>query len=115
MTLPRCAERLTIYVPQTEHHGSVPDYVKIVERARRSGLAGATVCQATKGFGAYTAVRRRHGVLAVGVPVVVTVVETPERIDAFLTQIQDLATNGLMLRQPVEVAIHRTGRDRPDR
>jgi PII-like signaling protein len=106
LTLPRHAERLTIYLEQTEHHGGVAEYVEIVERARKHGLAGATVVQGVEGFGRSARVHRRH-VLAVksDVPVVITIVETPEQIDRFLPEVERLVPRGLVIRQPVEVVI----------
>jgi uncharacterized protein len=109
MTLPRSAERLTIYLSQTEHHRGAPDYVKIVEVARKVGMAGATVVQGVAGFGASSTVHRRHAMsLADEVPVVVMVVDTPDRIDGFLRDITSLVPNAIAIRQSVEVAIHRS-------
>jgi PII-like signaling protein len=109
-SLPRNAERLTIYLEQTEHHGDVSEYVEIVERARRDGLAGATVVQGVEGFGGAASVHRRHA-LAVkdDAPVVITVVDTAEKIGAFLYEVERLLPHGLVVRQSVEVVIHRRG------
>lgn len=109
-SLPRNAERLTIYLEQTEHHGRVSEYVEIVELARRRGLAGATVVQGAEGFGGAASVHRRHA-LAVkdDVPVVITLVDAAEKIDAFLYEVERLLPHGLVVRQPVEVVIHRRG------
>lgn len=114
MTLPRHAERLTIYLEQTEHRGRVSEFVEIVEKARALGLAGATVVQGAEGFGGSARVHRRH-TLAVkaDVPVVVTIVDTPEQIDRFLPEVEHLMPRGLVLRQPVEVVIHRSGKRAP--
>jgi hypothetical protein len=51
MTLARRAERLSIYLLQTSHHGRSADYVEVVARARQTGMAGVTVLQGSEGFG----------------------------------------------------------------
>lgn len=108
LTLPRNAERLTIYLEQTEHRGRVPEFVEIVERARSMGLAGATVTQGSEGFGEAPGLHRRHPFSMIAdVPVVVTIIDTPEQIGRFLLEVQKLVPRGLAVRQPVEVAIHR--------
>lgn len=110
MTLPRQAERLTIYLEQTEHHGGVPEFVEIVERARAAGLAGATVAQGMEGFGGSAQLHRRRAFsVRADVPVVVTIVDTTERVDRFLAEVEHLMARGLIVRQPVEVVIHRRG------
>jgi uncharacterized protein len=98
------AERLSIYLSQTEHHGHAADYVEIVSRARRAGMAGATVLQGTEGFGSSSTVHRQHA-MAVSEerPVVVVVIDITARIDAFLSGVADVATQALIVRKRVEV------------
>jgi uncharacterized protein len=109
MALPRSAERLTIYLTQTQHQRHVPVYVKIIERAREVGMAGATVLQGIEGFGGSSTLHRRRAIaLSEDVPVVVTIVDTTDRIEAFLTEITTLAPQALVLRSAVEVVVHRT-------
>ena len=115
MTLPSRAERLTIYLSETDHHGRVPVFVEIVERARRTGLAGAIVLQGIEGFGRSTKVHRWHALgMEEDVPVTIVVVDETEKIDQFLVDIDPLLEHGLVLRQPVQVVLHRSGRS-PDR
>jgi PII-like signaling protein len=114
LTLPRNAERLTIYLEQTEHHGGVSEFVEIVEQARKYGLAGATVLQGEKGFGGSARMHRRHSLsIKADVPVVITIVDAPEQIDRFLPEVEHLMPRGLVLRQQVEVVIHRRGEPTP--
>lgn len=97
-----------IYLEQTDHRGSTPAYVEIVERARKAHLAGATVLQGIEGFGAASRVHRQHALSVVeDVPVVVVVIDTPSRIESFATSLDDMHLAGLVVRQPVEVIAHR--------
>ena len=98
------AERLTIYLAQTDHHGRVPVYVEIVDRARRAGLAGATVLQGTSGFGSSARLHHAHALpVRQDVPVVVTIVDSSERIDGFLGEIRSLLGEVVVLRDEVEI------------
>ena len=108
MPLEGAAERLTIYVGESDQHGHTPLYVEIVQRARKLGLAGATVVQGVEGFGASTHLRVAHRfALTTDLPVAVVIVDAPARIEAFLTEIEPLVADGLVVRQPVEVVRHR--------
>lgn len=108
MALTGTAERLMIYLEQTDHRGSTPAYVEIVERARKADLAGATVLQGIEGFGVTSRVHRHHTLSVVeDVPVVVVVIDTPTRIESFVASLDDMHLEGLVVRQPVEVVAHR--------
>ncbi len=111
--IPGPAERLTIVVGETDHHGHQPVYVEIVARARRLRMAGATVVRGTAGFGATSHLHHEHPLrLSIDQPVAIVVVDRTERIDALLAEIVDLVGGGLVLREPVEVVHYRGGRRR---
>ncbi|MDA8047757.1 MAG: DUF190 domain-containing protein [Actinomycetota bacterium] len=115
MTLPRNAERLTIYLEQTERHGRIPEFVEIVGRARRLGLAGATVVPGVEGFGGSARVHRRRGLgVKADVPVVIMIVDTSDHIDRLLFEAGHLIWGSAVVRQPVEVIVHRHGRTGPE-
>jgi len=101
-------EMLTILIGETDRHGHQPLYTEIVSRARRAGLAGATVLRATAGFGATARVHREH-VLAVtqDVPVTIVIVDEPAKIEAFMPVVDELVTDGLVMREGVDVLVHR--------
>ncbi|HEY6316735.1 MAG TPA: DUF190 domain-containing protein [Acidimicrobiia bacterium] len=98
------AERLTIFVGETDQHDHKPLYTEIVHRAHAAGLAGATVLRGIEGYGASNHVHTvRILRLSEDLPVVVVIVDTAEHIDAFLPQLDDLITEGLVVREPVDV------------
>ena len=80
-----------------------PLYEEIVERARRDHLAGATVLAGAAGyFGGGPILGDHPGALAVERPVIVEIVDDPEKLDQFL------ATVAPMLRDhPVVVTLER--------
>jgi PII-like signaling protein len=105
------AERLTIFVGETDQAGRRPLYTEIVERAHEAGLAGATVLRGIEGFGASSHIHTTRILrLSEDLPVVIVIVDTTERIDSFLASLDDLIAEGLVVREQVDVVWYR-GRD----
>jgi PII-like signaling protein len=106
--LPERCERLSILLVETDRHAKLPVYVEFVERARHAGLAGAIVTEGISGFGQTGRVHHRHTASHLDdVPVEVTIVESPERLDEFLLKTGDLLEGALVVRSPVRVVSQR--------
>jgi len=104
------ASRLTILVDEADQWYHHPLYTEIVHRAHAAGLAGATVLRGIEGFGASSRVHTGRLVsLGTDLPVVVLIVDAPERVDAFLPQLDEIVTEGLVIRDEVAVTIYRQG------
>jgi PII-like signaling protein len=104
MRLEGAAERLTIFVGENDQWHHKPLYTEIVHRARAAGLAGATVLRGFEGFGASSHIHAVHLLRLSGdLPMVIVIVDTPERIDAFLPELDDLIAEGLVVRESVEI------------
>ncbi len=113
MQLPDHAEVLRIYLGESDRHGHVPTYEAIVLEARRRGLAGATVMRGVMGFGAHSHLHTAKILrLSEDLPIIVDIVDTPERLAAFLPFLAEVITDGLVTQQPVQVRLHRTGQAR---
>ncbi len=111
MKLEGPGERLTIYIGETDQHRHRPLYTEIVERAQQAGLAGATVLRGMEGFGASSHIHTTRILrLSEDLPVVIVIVDLPDRIDAFLPQLDDLISEGLVVREQIEIVVYR-GRD----
>ncbi|CAK0743756.1 conserved hypothetical protein [uncultured Gammaproteobacteria bacterium] len=84
-------------------HGK-PLYETIVLRAREAGLAGATVLRGVMGYGhssrLHTAKILR---LSDDLPLVIEIVDSPERIGAFLPLLDEIMKNGLVTMENVQV------------
>ena len=110
MKLPEEAELLRIFIGEADKFDGRPLYRAIVEKARERGLAGATVTRGLMGFGAHS---RMHyaGVLRVSedLPIIVEIVDNPDRIAAFLPEIDPMIDEGMVTLEKVRVLAYRHG------
>ena len=97
-------KRLTIFVGESDRHGHTPLATEIVQRAHRAGLAGATVFRGVEGYGASNHIHTTRILsLSDDLPITVVIVDTDERIQAFLPEVDELITEGLVILDDVEV------------
>ncbi len=101
---PDRARRLCVFVGETDQWNHRPLYAEIVHRAHKAGLAGATVLHGIEGFGASHRVHTMRLLsLAEDLPCMVVIVDSAERIEAFLPQLDEIVTEGLVVLDDVEV------------
>jgi uncharacterized protein len=111
MRLAGSALRLTVLVDDDDNWHHKPLYTEIVHRAHAAGLAGASVFHGVEGFGASSLIHTTRLLsMADDLPVAVVIVDTPERVREFLPQLDDLAIEGLVTLDEVEI-IRYVGRD----
>jgi hypothetical protein len=110
MTLRGPATRLTIMVGEADQAHHHPVYTEIVHRAHRAGLAGASVFRGVEGFGRSNRIHTSRLLsLSEDLPVLVVIVDTDERVRAFLRELDDLHIEGLVTLEPVEIVLYGTG------
>ncbi len=98
------AQRLTVFVGETDQWHHKPVYTEIVHRAHQAGLAGASVLRGIEGYGASQHLHTTRILsLSEDLPVAVIIVDIPERIQAFLPVLDELITEGLVIIDDVEV------------
>jgi hypothetical protein len=101
---------LRIYVTEDVRHESLPLYEWIIFKARAHGLAGVTVLRAMEGFGAH---KRLHTAkvlrLSLDLPVVIEIVDTREKIDAFIPVVDGVLTECVVTVEDVEIRIFTRG------
>jgi CBS domain-containing protein len=97
-------KQLTIYIGETDQYRHQALYMAIIEMLRREGCSGATATRGVAGFGAssliHTAAILR---LSFDQPIVIWVVDRPERIDRILAPLREMAPSALITVQEVEV------------
>ncbi|MFY4722531.1 DUF190 domain-containing protein [Streptomyces sp. LaBMicrA B280] len=98
------ALRLTVYIGEDDTWHHKPLYSEIVHRAHAAGLAGASVFRGIEGYGASSRIHTSR-LLSLGedLPVAVVVVDTDERVRAFLPQLDELVREGLVTLDECEV------------
>lgn len=103
------AKLLRIFVGESDRHGGRPLYEAIVLEAKRQGLAGATVFKGFMGFGAHSRIHTAKVLqLSEDLPVMIEIVDTEERIRAFLPVLDGLLKEGLVTLEKVEVIRYRS-------
>lgn len=97
MRVEESALKLTVSVGETRQWHHRPVYVEIVRRARAAGLAGAAVYRGIEGYGASRQLHTARVLsLTEDLPVTVVIVDTADRIHAFLPQLDEVVTHGLV-------------------
>ena len=98
------ALRLTIFVGESDTWHHRPLYQEIVHRAHAAGLAGASVLRGIEGYGASSRIHTSRILsLSEDLPLAIIIVDTEDRVRAFLPQLEELVTEGLVVIDPVEV------------
>jgi len=105
------ALRVTVFIGENDTWHHKPLYSEIVHRAHAAGLAGASVFRGIEGFGASSLIHTSRLLsLSEDLPVAIVVVDTEERVRAFLPQLDELVGEGLVILDDCEV-IRYVGRD----
>ena len=108
MRLPEEAELLRIFIGESDHYHGRPLYEAIVLEARKRGMAGATVLRGIMGFGADS---RMHTAkilrISEDLPIIVEIVDKPERIDEFLPDLDKMIQEGLITLERAKVIAYR--------
>ena len=109
MQLPPEGQLLRIFIGESDKHEGKPLYEWLVIKAKEQGLAGATVLRGLMGFGANSRIHTSKILrLSLDMPIVVEIVDTPEKINGFLACIETVVTEGLVTLEKAEVHIYRS-------
>ncbi len=104
MQAPRVAVLLRVFVGEADRAAGRALYATIIEEARTAGLAGATVLHGPMSFGPARRINTNFSVEAPGnPPVVVEIIDTKERVRAFLPRLEQLIRSGLVTMEEVQM------------
>lgn len=108
--LPKDGCLLRIFIGESDRHDGKPLHEWLVLQAREQGLAGATVLRGIAGFGAHSRLHTAKILrLSEDLPIVVEMVDTREKIDAFLPTVDRVVGEGLVTLETVAVRFYRAG------
>ena len=104
MSIPEDGALLRIFVGESDRHGHHPLYEAIVLKARENGLAGATVLRGVMGYGKHSILHTAKILrLSEDLPMVVEIVDSAEKINAFLPVLDEMIKDGLVTLERVKV------------
>ncbi len=112
MQLPEEAKLLRVFIGEDDKEGGKPLYEAIVLAARRHGLAGATVYRGITGFGKSSLLHTSKILrLSQDLPVVVEIVDSEAKINAFLPILDGMMNDGLATLEKAQVITYRDKRE----
>ena len=99
---------LRIMIGESDKFGKKPLYEWLVLRARELGLAGATVTRGMMGFGANSRIHTSR-ILRISddLPVIIEIVDTRKKLEAYLTDIEDVVKGGLATMEKADVRFYK--------
>lgn len=110
MILPREGHLLRIFLGESDRHEGMTLYEWIVRKAREQGLAGATVLRGLGGFGAHSRLHTAKVLrLSADLPIVIEIVDTIQKIEAFLPIIDGAVKEGMATIEKVDIRFYRSG------
>jgi PII-like signaling protein len=111
MTIPTEGKLLRIFIGEADRWHGAPLYEAIVLEARKRGLAGATVMKGFMGFGAHSRIHTAKLLeLSQDLPIVIEIVDAPDKIEAFMPDLEQMVGDGLITLERAEVRLYRPSR-----
>lgn len=103
--LEKPAQRLSIYIGESDRWRGKPLYAALLETLRAHDLAGATVVRGVAGFGARSRVIHTAAILRLSedLPLRIEVIDTPDKIAHALQLIAPMVSEGLITLDEVQV------------
>ncbi|MCL4196250.1 MAG: DUF190 domain-containing protein [Phycisphaerales bacterium] len=104
---PQRAQRLTIYIGESDRFEGRPLYEAIVLKAREAHMAGATVLRGPMGFGADSRIHTAKILrLSQDLPIVIQIIDTPARIGRLRPELDRMIAGGLVTLEDIDVLIY---------
>lgn len=97
--------RVQVYLGESDQLNHTPRYTALLEWLRKEGAAGATVTRGIAGFGVNSKIRTSQILsLSMDLPVIVTWIDSPERVERLLPGVRERAGSGVIVLDDVRVA-----------
>ncbi len=99
---------MRIHIGERDKYRGRPLYQAIVELLRERHYAGATVLRAIMGFGSNSKIRTdRIETLSLDLPVIVECIDTEEKIEVILPELDQMIGGGLITLERAKVIMYR--------
>jgi PII-like signaling protein len=110
MELPHDCVLLRIFIGESDRHDGKPLHEAIVLKARELHLAGATVLRGAMGFGKSSRIHTNKILrLSVDLPLIIEIVDSEEKINAFLPVLDPMMSGGLVTLEKARVLYYHSG------
>ena len=111
MKIPSDGKLLRVFIGEADKWNGKPLYEEIVILAKKQGMAGATAIKGFMGFGCkshmHTAKLLR---LSEDLPVIIEIVDSEEKINKFIPQLDEMVLEGLITLEKANVVMYRAGK-----
>ena len=110
MQIPNDAVLLRIFLGESDRWEHKPLYEALVLKAREMHLAGATVLRGSMGFGKASRLHTAKILrLSLDLPLIIEIVDSEEKIQSFLPELEKMMGGGLVTMEKVKVIHYRAG------
>jgi len=103
MQQPYRAKLLRIHISEGDRFEGKPLYEAIVAKCRELKIAGATVFRGLEGYGETAELHRAPLVGHDDQPIVISIVDTPDKLDALIPVVEEMMDTGVIAVSEVEV------------
>jgi len=108
MKIPADGKLLRIFIGEADKWEGKPLYEEIVLLAKKSGMAGATVIKGFMGFGCKSHMHTTKLLrLSEDLPIVIEIVDSEEKINQFIPQLDTMVKEGLITLEKANVIMYR--------
>jgi PII-like signaling protein len=99
---------LRIFIGENDRWGRRPLYEELVRLARERQMAGATVIRGIEGFGRSSHLHTARILrLSEDLPLVIEIVDSADKVEAFLEEVEEMITGGMVTVERVQVHAYR--------
>lgn len=103
---------LRIFIGESDKQNGSPLYAWIVRKAKEAGLRGATVLRGIEGFGEANAIHTARILqLSTDLPIVIEIVDTLEKIEAFMPTVDQVMGDGLATLEEISMKFYRNQKE----
>src|SRR5215475_15701610 len=111
MKVPENGQLLRIFIGESDKWEGIPLYEAIILKARELNIAGATMLRGMMGYGAASRIHTSKILrLSEDLPVVVEIVESPQKIAQLLPEIESMVQEGLVTLENVRMHQYRSAK-----